>query len=318
MAVAGWAVDVQILIDPSATTTGVVTGARLAASSTFANLSPLSSPVWELAPGTLTRTTVVNDQGTFPAFPFDVTIGGTTTRPTGTKAILFDLSTIAGDGTYESMLLKFFDYPNEHFYNVLRAGFIKVAIGAAPVGNLNFDISQTYGPFSVPQLGLRSNGSHTWYGHSDAGVSAGFAATTGVFFYQWFRDMANNLYKIRFYDPSNGYALVGESQIALGTLYSYADYWLNGYNGTQPAGNVQIWFGPTVYLLNEPTDFIPIGATASFSGSGATGFSGAGSTTFGTNRIGLLAPLSSPDRLPVTVQRSRSVRRSRRRVSSLL
>jgi hypothetical protein len=262
--------NADMVVDPSNAATGVVDATRLNAALEFEDLSPISNPSWQMDPGTFTRTTIVDDQGSTPAFPFDVTINGNTTRPVGTKWMLFDMSTIAGDGSLESMLLKFHGYADEHFYNAIRAGFLKVEVGAPPGQNINFDISQIYGPFSIPQLGMRPTGDHIWYAHTDAGT--GFPTipvTDGVFFYQWFRDMVNDIYQIRFYDPSDNYALIGESELELdgSTLWSYADYWLNGYNGSQPPANVKIWFGPTVYKY-DPTGFEPFdtGNSIEFSG----------------------------------------------------
>lgn len=252
--------NADILLNWSPLATGLLTNAGLPNAMTFENLVE-SDPtfIYNGTEGDFTHTEIVADQGSSPAFPFDVTINGSTSRPVGTKWLYFDLD---DPGAAEYMWLTFHGGLDENWHNLVKAGFIRIQIGTI-VNNVNYDLAQTNGPFSICQLSLFIAGSHTWKSHSQmagggSDNGATFPATSGTFFYQFFRDTTNSLHKIRWYDADNGFALVGESQSVLGdNLWSYRDEWENWYNGTQPAQDVQVWFGPTVYEY-DPTDFIPM------------------------------------------------------------
>lgn len=257
--------NVEILLDWSSLSTGLLTSAGLPGSMTFDDL-PESDPTFVYNGGgsNFTHTYIVDDQGSSPEFPFDVTVDGSTSRPVGTKWLFFDLSTVASE---EDMWLTFHGGVSENWHNLIKAGFIRVQIGTI-ANSVNYDPSQINGPFSICQLSLNVSQINTWKSHSQmngggSNNGATFAATSGTFFYQFFRDLTNGLHKIRWYDADDNFALIGESESTLGDeVWSYRDAWQNWYNGSQPAQDVQLWFGPTVYQY-DPVDFIEmeVGAT---------------------------------------------------------
>lgn len=257
--------DVDILLDWSPLSTGLLTNAGLPSAMSFEDL-PESDPsiIYNGSGSNFTHTYIADDQGSSPAFPFSVTINGVTSNPVGTKWLFFDLSTVAAQ---ENIWTTFHGGVDENWHNVIKAGFIKIDIGTI-ANSVNFDLSQMDGPFSVCQLVLNVSQVNKWKSHSQmngggSNNGAEFTAETGTFFYQFFRDLTNGMHRIRWYDANDNFALIGESESILGDeVWSYRDTWQNWYNGSQPAQDIQVWFGPTIYQYDS-TDFItmdPAGA----------------------------------------------------------